>query len=333
MHKPHILVVGSFVMDMSTTTKVFPNSGETVLGEGFSTASGGKGANQAVQAARLGADVTMIGKIGMDAFGDQMLSSVAAAGVHTDKALRDKNGAPSAIGNIILEVDKHGDRHNRIIVISGANMTTTVEEVAFLKDEIAQYDLVMLQFEIPMAVNVAIARWAREKGVPVMVNPAPAAVIPDELLACTTYLSPNEHEASALTGIAIHTDHGLNLQDVKNAAYALQAKGVENVLTTLGENGAALLDQDGLHYIASVPDVAVADPTAAGDSFVAAFCVGVCTGLNASQALDFARNTAAITVSRSGAQPSLPNLEDVMANMSLHGEKNFPMHLLNSLIN
>lgn len=333
MHKPHILVVGSFVMDMSTTTKVFPNSGETVLGEGFSTASGGKGANQAVQAARLGADVTMIGKIGMDAFGDQMLSSVAAAGVHTDKVLRDKNGAPSAIGNIILEVDKHGDRHNRIIVISGANMTTTVEEVAFLKDEIAQYDLVMLQFEIPMAVNVAIARWAREKGVPVMVNPAPAAAIPDELLACTTYLSPNEHEAAALTGIAIHADYGLNLQDVENAAYALQTKGVENVLTTLGENGAALLDQDGLHYIASVPDIAVADPTAAGDSFVAAFCVGVCTGLNACQAMDFARNTAAITVSRSGAQPSLPNLEDVMANMSLHGEKDFPMHLLNSLIN
>lgn len=333
MHKPHILVVGSFVMDMSTTTTVFPNSGETVLGEGFSTASGGKGANQAVQAARLGADVTMIGKVGMDTFGDQMLSSVAATGVHTDKVLRDKNGAPSAIGNIILEVDKHGNRHNRIIVISGANMTTTVEEVAFLKDEIAQYDLVMLQFEIPMEVNITIARWAREKGVPVMVNPAPAAAFPDELLACATYLSPNEHEAAALTGIAIHTDHGLNLQDVENAAYALQAKGVENVLTTLGENGAALLEQDGLHYIASVPDVAVADPTAAGDSFVAAFCVGVCIGLNAYQAMDFARNTAAITVSRCGAQPSLPNLEDVMANMSLHGEKDFPMHLLNSLIN
>lgn len=333
MRRPHILVVGSFVMDMITTTKIFPNSGETVLGEGFSTASGGKGANQAVQAARLGADVTMIGKVGRDAFGEQMLSSVAAAGVHTDKVLHDENGISSAIGNIVLEIDEQGNRHNRIIVVSGANMTTAVEEIAFLKEEIAKYDLVMLQFEIPMAVNIAVARWAKEKGVPVMINPAPAAVIPDDLLACTTYLSPNEHEAAALTGIPIHTDHGLNLQDVKNASLALQAKGVGNVLTTLGENGAALLDKDGLHYIASVPDVAVADPTAAGDSFVAAFCVGVCIGLSACQAMDFARNTAAITVSRCGAQPSLPSLEDVIASLRLHGEKNFPMDLLSSLIN
>ncbi len=333
MGKPRILVVGSFVMDMITTTKVFPASGETVLGMGFSTASGGKGANQAVQAARLGAEVTMIGKVGKDAFGEQMLKSVGGAGVHVDKVLQDENGVSSAIGNITLEVDERGNRHNRIIVVPGANMTTTVDEIAFLKDEVADYDLVMLQFEIPMAVNIAVAQWAKEKGVPVMVNPAPAAAMPDELLACTTYLSPNEHEAAALTGIAIHADeHGVNLKDVEQAACALQAKGVQNVLTTLGENGAAFLDKDGLHDIASVPNVAVADPTAAGDSFVAAFCVGICIGLNACQAMDFARNTAAITVSKSGAQPSLPNIEEVVASLRTHGEKDFPMKLLHAFI-
>ena len=328
MRKPRILVVGSFVMDLITTTRVFPASGETVLGESFANAPGGKGANQAVQAARLGADVTMVGKVGQDGFGDQLLSSAKASGVHVDKVARDQNGVSSAVGNITLEVDEKGDRHNRIIVVSGANMTITEQDISFLKEEIAQYDLVMLQFEIPMAIDVMVAKWAREKGVAVMVNPAPAAPIPEELLACATYLSPNEHEAAALTGMPIRVDGGLNLADVEKVSRALQQKGVENVLITLGENGAALTGKDGLHHIPSVPNVAVADPTAAGDSFVAAFCVGVCAGLNSRQAMDFARNTAAITVSRPGAQPSLPMLPDVEAGLALHGEKDFPMDKL-----
>lgn len=142
MKQPKILVVGSLVMDMITTTGVFPNSGETVLGETFTTAPGGKGANQAVQAALLGARVTMVGKVGSDAFGDAMVAFMNKSGVDTTHVTRHPQ-VSSAVGNIILEKDERGAR-NRIIVVPGANMTITPEDVAFLREEIAQYDLVML---------------------------------------------------------------------------------------------------------------------------------------------------------------------------------------------
>ncbi len=328
MRKPRILVVGSISVDMTAVTGVFPASGETVLGKGFSSATGGKGSNQAVQAALLGADVTMIAKVGKDAFAKEVLASTAAAGVKTEHFLQDDSGAPTGVAIILLEEDEQGNRKNRIIVLSGANMTLTVEDVAFLKESIAEYDLVMLQFEIPMAVNTAVAQWAKAKGVPVMVNPAPATPMPEELLQCTTYLSPNEHEAAALSGVPIRVTPELNLADVQEAAEALRRKGVENVLITLGENGAALMDGQGLHVMPSVPHVAVADPTAAGDSFVGTFCVGLCAGLTKRQAMDFARNAAAITVSRVGAQPSLPTLQEVMAALKEHGESDFPTDMM-----
>lgn len=321
--KPKILVVGSLVMDLITSTRVFPASGETVLGERFRTAPGGKGANQAVQAARLGADVTMVGKVGRDAFGDELVASAQAAGVHTEHILRD-DAAASAIGNITLEIGEDGVSRNRIIVVPGANMTITPDDVAFLKDTIGQYDMVILQFEIPMAINELVAGYAHAAGVPVMVNPAPAAPIPDGLLRCADYFSPNEHEAAALTGVPIRVAGGVNTGDVEQAARQLEAKGVKHLLITLGENGAAISEKDGVQLIPSVPNVQAVDPTAAGDSFVAAFCTGVCAGLTHAQAIDFARNTAAITVSRMGAQPSLPMLADVLEGMRSHAEADFP---------
>lgn len=328
--KPKILVVGSFVMDLITSARVFPGSGETVLGETFRTAPGGKGANQAVQAARLGAEVTMVGKVGCDGFGDALIGSAEAAGIHTDHVCRDAS-VSSAIGNIILELDENGGSRNRIIVVPGANMTITPDDVAFLKDTIADYDMVILQFEIPMAINVLVAGWAREAGVPVMVNPAPAAPIPDELLRCADFFSPNEHEAAALTGVKIGTEGGVCMADLKEAAAILRGKGVRHLLVTLGENGAAICQEDGVELIPAVPDVRAIDPTAAGDSFVAAFCVGVCAGLSRSEAIDLARNTAAITVSRMGAQPSLPMLADVLEGMKEHAEKTFPYEKLDIL--
>lgn len=331
MSVPRILVVGSFSMDLTTTTGVFPASGETVLGKGFTTAPGGKGNNQAVQAARLGAQVTMVGKVGMDSFGDQVLAAAEKAGVNVQRVLRDDHGVSTGIATILLEEDAQGNRHNRIIVVGGSNMTLTVEDVAFLEKDIADFDMVLLQFEIPMAVNVAVAQWAKQAGVPVMVNPAPAAAIPAELLQYATYLSPNEHEAAALTGIPIRTEKKLNKADVQAACDALRHQGVEHVLITLGENGAALVDDTGLHYLPSVPDVPVADPTAAGDSFVAAFCVGISAGLNQVQAMDFARNAAAITVSQVGAQPSLPTLAEVREILDYYGELDFPRQVIANL--
>ena len=141
--KPKILVVGSFMMDLIVSTGRFPNSGETVIGKSFNTASGGKGANQAVQAARLGADVTMVGKVGDDGFGREMTASVAASGIHTQHILADPDHA-SGVGSITLEVEEGQKSRNRIIVVPGANMAITPEEVDFLKEEIAAYDMVML---------------------------------------------------------------------------------------------------------------------------------------------------------------------------------------------
>lgn len=327
MRKPKILVVGSLVMDMTTNTQVFPNSGETVLGKTFSTAPGGKGANQAVQAALLGAEVTMVGKVGADSFGDTMIAFMNKSGVNTDHVLRNPD-VSSAVGNIILEPDGKGSYRNRIIVVPGANMTITPEDVAFLKEDVANYDLVMLQFEIPMEINVIVAGYAKAKGVPVMVNPAPAAPIPDELMACATYLSPNEHEAAAITGHPIRVEGGVNQEDIRAVAGIMAQRGTKNLLVTLGENGAAIGNAENVTVMPSVPNVKAVDPTAAGDSFVAAFCTGVCSGLTERQAIDFARNTAAITVSRPGAMPSLPNRQEVLAGLKLHGEKDFPHDLM-----
>ncbi len=321
--KAKILVVGSFVMDLIVSTEKFPNSGETVLGKRFRTAPGGKGANQAVQAARLKADVTMVGKVGKDGFGQELLTSAQNAGVDVSHARTDDQNA-SAIGNILLEETEGKPSQNRIIVVSGANMAITPEDIEFLKTDIENYDLVMLQLEIPMSINCLVAKYAHEKGVPVMLNPAPSAPLPDELVSCLTYISPNEHEMADLSGIKIRKDGAkANMKDVEEAARSLMNRGVANVLVTLGNAGAALFNQDGGIYSPSIPGVDVVDPTAAGDSFVAAFCTAICSGASNEQALTFANHTASITVSRTGAQPSLPTLAEVEAFMAGKGLANF----------
>lgn len=310
--KPKILVVGSFVMDLIVSTERFPGSGETVLGMGFETATGGKGANQAVQAARLGADVTMLGKVGQDDFGTQLIQSAAQAGIHVEHVLRTAD-APSAIGNVQLE-KRDGQTANRIIVVSGANMYITPEDVAFLRDFIKHYDMVILQQEIPMKINEIVARYAYEQNVPVMLNSAPYAPISAELLGCLSYISPNEHEAAQIVGQAVQTD-----ADIEKALDMLMQLGVRNALITLGGRGVAYKDKSGMCIVPAVKGVVVQDPTAAGDSFVGAFCVAVCSGLSARDALVFANHAAAFTVSKMGAQPSLPMLKDVLDNMRLSG--------------
>ena len=287
--RPRILVVGSFVMDLITSTRVFPHSGETVLGARFTTAPGGKGANQAIQAALLGADVTMVGKVGADGFGKELLASMRNAGVDVSHVAVDPTES-SAIGNITLEIGDDGNSHNRIIVVSGANMTITPSEVAFLQESIGEYDMVMMQFEIPMEINELVAGYAYAKGVPVMVNPAPAAKIPDSLLCNATYLSPNEHEAALLTGVALGVEQGVDTAAIREMAKRLLKSNSQYLLVTLGENGAAIANAEGVELVPAVPNVSVADPTADGDSFVGAFCTGVCAGLTHRAALDFARS-------------------------------------------
>ena len=330
LKKPKILVVGSFMMDLIASTKQAPKSGETMIGLKFQTAPGGKGANQAVQCARLGAHVTMVGQVGDDAFGKIMTDTAAAAGVDVSHVTADKNES-SGVGHILLEVTEHGAQ-NRITVCPGANFTLTVEDVAWLKEDIKNYDLLMMQFELPMEVIEAVAGWAHEAGVPVMVNPAPAAPISAKLLSCATYLSPNEHEAAIIADHPLRADEsGVNMEDVQAVSEAFQARGVENLIITLGENGSIVAGKNGIHHTACVKMPHVADPTAAGDSFVAAFRTGLCAGLPQGEALAFASHTAAITVSRMGAMPSLPTVSEVQALLMERSYQGFDPRELDAL--
>ncbi len=313
--RPKILVVGSLVMDLIVSTEKFPHSGETVLGCGFRTAPGGKGANQAVQAARLGADVTIVGKVGMDGFGDELIASCKNAGIHTEGILRHAT-LPSAVGNVILEVAPGQKTKNRIIVVPGANMSITADEVAFLKEDIVNYDMVVLQLEIPMEINELVAQYAYDKNVAVMLNSAPSAPLSDSLLQHLTYISPNEHEAADITGVMIRKeDKNVNMEDVKKVVSALRGKGVQNVIITLGNAGAVVVNNEEYAYEPCIDVVEVKDPTAAGDSFVGAFATALCAGMSNRQALNFANYTATLTVSRMGAQPSLPTLNEVLTLM------------------
>lgn len=315
MKKPEILVVGSFVMDQIVTTEIFPRQGQTILAKTFRKAPGGKGANQAVQMARLGANVTMCGKLGKDANGREMMAVCREAGINTDYICFDDIAA-SGCAVIILEEKPGMSTENRIMVIPGANMTFKPEDVAFLENSIDRYDLVVLQLEIPIEINIQVAQYAHRKGVPVMLNSAPSAPLPKELLECLTYISPNEHEARDLTGIDIeHDGDVVDVEAVKTAAAILREKGVEQVLITLGSAGAALVKDGKFYHSSAVQGVKAVDPTAAGDSFVGAFCVAICEGMNVEDALCFANHTAALTVSKMGAMPSLPTLEEVKATL------------------
>lgn len=329
--RPKILVVGSFVMDLIVSTEKFPNSGETVLGKSFRTASGGKGANQAVQAARLGAEVTMVGKVGNDDFGKSLIHSCKESGIYTEFIAVDPE-VSSAVGNIILETGENRAAKNRIIVVSGANMTITPQDVFFLKETVSQYDMVILQHEIPVSVNETVAKYAFDKGVPVMLNPAPSAPISEELLACLTYLSPNEHEAADLTGIRISKyGSAVNQDELKEAVNSLLSKGVKNAVITLGNSGAVVANMNEFIYQPCVDAAEVKDPTAAGDSFVGAFTTGVCAGLSHCEALTFANYTATLTVSRMGAQPSLPTLQEVIDLMKQKNQFGLEHSLLDTL--
>ena len=202
--KPRILVVGSFVMDVIATTEQIPGAGQTVYGKSFHMAPGGKGANQALQCARLGAEVTMVGCVGDDLFGQQLLEPLREAGMDVSHVVVRK-GIHSGVGHVVLEVTEHSAQ-NRIVVIPGANRTLTVEEVAWIQQAVSGFDMVLLQLEVPIEVNRAAAHWAREAGVPVVLNPAPATELDDELLSLVSYLIPNEQEASQETHLPLHFD-------------------------------------------------------------------------------------------------------------------------------
>lgn len=309
-NRPNILAVGSFVMDQIMTTHTFPKPGQTVFSESFHKVPGGKGANQAVQMARLGANVTMVGKLGMDSNGDEIYNVCVNAGVNMEKVIRDR-AMPTGCASIII-LEENETRQNRILVCQGANMGLTEEDVSFLQSGIAHYDLVVLQLEIPMKINMLLAEWAHKAGVPVILNPAPATLLPDSLLKEVAFLTPNETEMEILTGISIQSSKAgtPDMKYLRDAADQLINKGVQRVIITLGSTGAVLFDKE-LSLFAPSESAVVADPTAAGDSFIGAFSVAWCKSNNLEKSLRYANQVAAITVSRMGAIPSLPTQNEV----------------------
>ena len=290
-----ILVIGSSNTDMVVKTERLPRPGETVLGGRFLMNPGGKGANQAVAAARRGGDVTFITKVGKDVFGDETLASLKRESICTQYVLRDEEHAS---GVALIMVDEKGE--NSISVASGANAALMPEEVLRTLEGIESADVMLLQLEIPIPSVLAAAKWAHAKGIPVVLNPAPAFPLPPELLACVDILTPNETEAEMLSGVKV-TDEASAVK----AALALRTKGVKNTLITMGKQGACLCTEEGSCMIPARKVQAV-DTTAAGDVFNGALAVGISEGLPLQEACHLASQAAAISVTRLGAQASAP---------------------------
>ena len=295
-----VVVVGSSNTDLVIKTQSIPRPGETVLGGSFLMAAGGKGANQAVAAARLGADVTFIARIGSDAFGDAALAGLAAEGIRTDFIVRDDQ-APSGVALII--VDEQAE--NAIAVAPGANSLLSVHDVDQGRDIIRRADVLLLQLEIPLDTAGHAARLAREARVPVILNPAPAQPLDRVLLEYVTVLTPNRGEAARLSGIEV-----VDEATARAAANGLLGMGVAHAVITLGAEGALWIGQEGEDRVAGIL-VEALDTTAAGDAFNGALAAQLGAGDSMRQAVRFATVAGALATTQLGAQPSLPTREMV----------------------
>ncbi|HNR42500.1 MAG TPA: ribokinase [Bacteroidales bacterium] len=290
-----IIVIGSSNTDMVIKAKKLPAPGETVLGGTFLMNPGGKGANQAVAAARLEGKVTFVTKTGNDLFGEQAIHLFKFEGIDTRFIIRDPKN-PSGIA--LITVDENGE--NCIVVAQGSNATLAAYDIEDAAFEADSHDVFLMQLEIPVSTVEFVAQKVFNKGIRVILNPAPARLLPNELLECLYLITPNEIEAELLTGIKV-TDAA----SARTAAGKLLHKGVRNVVITMGAAGAFLMNQDFAGMVPVVPVKAV-DTTAAGDVFNGALAVAIAEGAELKDAVDFANRAAAISVTRMGAQSSAP---------------------------
>jgi len=302
MKNPRIVVVGSSNTDMVVKGDRLPGPGETVVGGSFVMAAGGKGANQAVAAARLGADVTFVAKVGSDVFGDQAIAGYRKEGIVTDFILRDPD---HATGVALILVDAKGE--NLISVASGANYHLGPPDVEKAAERIRAADMVVVQLETPTDTVAFTARLAAEAGVPVILDPAPAPAGPleGELLGHVAYLKPNETEAERLTGLRVEDE-----ATARRAAEKLLAGGVRHAIITLGAKGAFWLGPAGSGFLPGLR-VEALDSTAAGDAFSGALACALARGASLEEAVRYASLAGALSVTRLGAQPSLPTAEEV----------------------
>ena len=299
-----IYIIGSINTDMVAMTKNLPAPGETVMGGEFMMTAGGKGANQAVSAARLGGEVTMVGRLGEDIFGDQSIERLKHEDINCDFIGRD---SIAASGVALISVDDKGENH--IVVAPGANNQLDKSKVKTALDSMPDNAIILLQLEIPLETVAHIIETTRGSSRRVILDPAPApsTALPDNFLKGLYLITPNETEATKLSGIEVQDD-----KSAEAAARKLLATGVNNVAITMGAKGVVLVQQDGVKFIKS-PKVTAIDSTAAGDCFNGALAVSIANDLSLEQSVERACRAASISVTRKGAQDSMPSMSEVDA--------------------
>lgn len=294
-----ILVIGSSNTDMTAKTAELPRPGETVLGGVFTMGAGGKGANQAVAAQRLGGKVKFICKVGKDMFGDNSIAQYEKEGLDTSGILRSE--LPSGVA--LIYVDSHAE--NCIVVASGANGDLTEDDIEKSRKDLESCDILLLQLESPIPSVLKAAKIAHQAGKTVVLNPAPACPLPEELFRNIDLFIPNETELSTFSGMPVTSQ-----EEAQAAAKAMQAKGVGKLIVTMGSKG-ALICEGGPSVFVPAHKVKAVDTTAAGDTFCGALCVAISEGKPLKEAAEFACAASALTVQKMGAQNSIPYRKDL----------------------
>lgn len=300
-----ICVLGSLNMDIVLKVENMAKIGETIFAKSISNIPGGKGANQAVACVRMGSDVYMIGKVGFDSNGDFLVNQLASDGINTDYVFKDNK---ETTGTAIINVNSQGN--NSIVVVAGANMGINIDEIKQTYSIIKDCNVMIAQFETPSEITIEAFNYAKSQGVITILNPAPAKKLDENLLKYTDIIIPNETEAFELTGILAH-----DLESAKKAAESFLNSGVKYVIITLGSKGAALITKERAELIPAILVVAI-DTTAAGDSFIGAVASKLGTEVlsyeSLKKAIIFANKVSSIVVQRSGAQPSIPTIKEVL---------------------
>ncbi len=301
-----VVIVGSLNMDLVTRAPRLPRAGETLAGQSFVTVPGGKGANQAVAAARLGASVAMVGCVGDDAYGEQLRTALLAEGIDCQAVTR-IDGESTGVALIVVD----DSSQNAIVIVAGGNGHVTASVVDSFDALLSGAEVIICQLEVPLDTVGHVLKRGHELGKTVILNPAPASgPLPAEWFAWIDYLIPNESEATALTGLPVDSTASADA-----AASALLKAGVSKVIVTLGEQGALFASPSRSEHFPA-PKVQPVDTTAAGDTFVGGFAAALADGKSESDAIRFGQVAAALSVTRSGAQPSIPTIAEVQASAS-----------------
>lgn len=304
-HPCRICVVGSANIDLTFRTPKLPQAGETLAGHSLHIGMGGKGANQAVAAARLGAEVIFVARVGNDTFGGEAISQYRAEGIDTSRVRRD---ARLPTGTAAIVVDDSAE--NCIVIVPGANGKLSPADVTEASSAIQQADAVLCQLETPLESTLEAFQLARVAGKLTILTPAPVVELPDELLRQCDLCVPNRIEMEFLVGFPIRSH-----EDAHSAAKAIRARGVKSVVITMGDSGAFLMDDAGASHVPAVPIEAV-DTTGAGDAFTAALAVSLADGLSLREAARHASLVAALTVTRIGTQTAFPHRAEVKERLA-----------------